>query len=108
MTSPEAKRSRRITPLPRPCLARADTLHRFKLQTRPPRGESAPDVYPDMPAQNAAGGRALASTKAESAQPDEMISVRHLTRHFGPILAVDRSEERRVGKECRSRWSPYH
>src|SRR3712207_7882623 len=31
-----------------------------------------------------------------------------------PFLAVtvqstfDRSEERRVGKECRSRWSPYH
>src|SRR5256885_257005 len=24
------------------------------------------------------------------------------------ILAVMRSEERRVGKECRSRWSPYH
>jgi len=23
-------------------------------------------------------------------------------------LAEDRSEERRVGKECRSRWSPYH
>src|SRR3712207_9388702 len=22
--------------------------------------------------------------------------------------APDRSEERRVGKECRSRWSPYH
>ena len=22
--------------------------------------------------------------------------------------AVNRSEERRVGKECRSRWSPYH
>ena len=21
---------------------------------------------------------------------------------------LDRSEERRVGKECRSRWSPYH
>ena len=21
---------------------------------------------------------------------------------------TDRSEERRVGKECRSRWSPYH
>ena len=21
---------------------------------------------------------------------------------------VPRSEERRVGKECRSRWSPYH
>ena len=22
--------------------------------------------------------------------------------------ALSRSEERRVGKECRSRWSPYH
>jgi len=25
-----------------------------------------------------------------------------------PRPVVDRSEERRVGKECRSRWSPYH
>src|SRR5260370_33562036 len=25
-----------------------------------------------------------------------------------PPLIVVRSEERRVGKECRSRWSPYH
>ncbi len=24
------------------------------------------------------------------------------------ILFSSRSEERRVGKECRSRWSPYH
>ena len=24
------------------------------------------------------------------------------------VAAIDRSEERRVGKECRSRWSPYH
>ena len=24
------------------------------------------------------------------------------------ILQDMRSEERRVGKECRSRWSPYH
>ena len=23
-------------------------------------------------------------------------------------LIKERSEERRVGKECRSRWSPYH
>ena len=23
-------------------------------------------------------------------------------------LVARRSEERRVGKECRSRWSPYH
>src|SRR5258708_24501030 len=25
-----------------------------------------------------------------------------------PMVAAQRSEERRVGKECRSRWSPYH
>ena len=24
------------------------------------------------------------------------------------VLGEKRSEERRVGKECRSRWSPYH
>ena len=27
---------------------------------------------------------------------------------YDPKRAVLRSEERRVGKECRSRWSPYH
>ena len=26
----------------------------------------------------------------------------------GRVVLVHRSEERRVGKECRSRWSPYH
>ena len=34
-------------------------------------------------------------------------------KKFQPSLEVEdaedaRSEERRVGKECRSRWSPYH
>ena len=24
------------------------------------------------------------------------------------VFKANRSEERRVGKECRSRWSPYH
>ena len=37
----------------------------------------------------------------------------YLLRRTGPIdvstlPTVERSEERRVGKECRSRWSPYH
>ena len=27
---------------------------------------------------------------------------------FLPYILDLRSEERRVGKECRSRWSPYH
>ena len=30
-------------------------------------------------------------------------------RRDWPLVGADRrSEERRVGKECRSRWSPYH
>ena len=33
---------------------------------------------------------------------DESIYFMMTTRFY------DRSEERRVGKECRSRWSPYH
>ena len=35
----------------------------------------------------------------------------HLHMRGGPAsvaFRLDRSEERRVGKECRSRWSPYH
>ena len=32
---------------------------------------------------------------------------RHVAVVVLPII-VQRSEERRVGKECRSRWSPYH
>mgnify|MGYP000985398516 CR=1 FL=1 len=59
---------------------------------------------------------------------DSMIQVKDLKKHYkmGTIRALDgvtvninkgdvmavigpsRSEERRVGKECRSRWSPYH
>ena len=32
----------------------------------------------------------------------------HQRRALGAVRVVARSEERRVGKECRSRWSPYH
>ena len=31
-----------------------------------------------------------------------------LTRTLILTRTLNRSEERRVGKECRSRWSPYH
>src|SRR3989442_7554328 len=45
--------------------------------------------------------------------PHDAPRVRPLTADFeitlrNPNLHVVRSEERRVGKECRSRWSPYH
>src|SRR5258708_14130634 len=46
-------------------------------------------------------------TEKSSAAYDQGVDVRHpwLLRRPAPAA---RSEERRVGKECRSRWSPYH
>src|SRR5258708_27084078 len=38
----------------------------------------------------------------------EELEVDFSTVHFEQVPADKRSEERRVGKECRSRWSPYH
>ena len=32
----------------------------------------------------------------------------HSIKNESSIIIKGRSEERRVGKECRSRWSPYH
>ena len=32
----------------------------------------------------------------------------YCNQHLAGVLGRRRSEERRVGKECRSRWSPYH
>ena len=33
---------------------------------------------------------------------------KRMTRIEDSLRDIWRSEERRVGKECRSRWSPYH
>ena len=40
----------------------------------------------------------------------QMRKLQHLSvrSSLRPIPLILRSEERRVGKECRSRWSPYH
>ena len=45
-------------------------------------------------------------TDAETATVEAVFDV----EPRGPVANVldERSEERRVGKECRSRWSPYH
>src|SRR3712207_9119707 len=42
---------------------------------------------------------------------DDYHAIENRTIHDGIAFLLDRmprSEERRVGKECRSRWSPYH
>src|SRR2546429_9728682 len=43
-------------------------------------------------------------------QPGFLQGLRDICNKNGALLIFDevRSEERRVGKECRSRWSPYH
>ena len=46
--------------------------------------------------------------KVVSNSRDKTIAVLIERRVRHPIYKKYRSEERRVGKECRSRWSPYH
>src|SRR3712207_5913759 len=41
-------------------------------------------------------------------QTEYFVSDSIVLRQFCRLYLEPRSEERRVGKECRSRWSPYH
>src|SRR2546427_8793104 len=53
--------------------------------------------------------RKVVEQAAETLLRREMPGVGGITRDQIVSRVVDeRSEERRVGKECRSRWSPYH
>src|SRR2546430_13184907 len=45
---------------------------------------------------------------ASSAAPHAVTSKTSCGTDRLPNVFIARSEERRVGKECRSRWSPYH
>ena len=47
---------------------------------------------------------AITGTRIDAVGTDQEI----LARREPKTQVIDRSEERRVGKECRSRWSPYH
>jgi len=51
------------------------------------------------------------SIKWDSAEADDVLPMWIADMDFRTLPEVSealRSEERRVGKECRSRWSPYH
>ena len=53
---------------------------------------------------------AIASVALHAQLPTKVESfpVRDVRLTASPFKHAERSEERRVGKECRSRWSPYH
>ena len=55
-------------------------------------------------------GRRLGDKLLEAYGPERKVTILELRQSADPEIAAlaDRSEERRVGKECRSRWSPYH
>ena len=48
-----------------------------------------------------AGGKRQLLSQIKERMPEKY------NNYFEPFVG-GRSEERRVGKECRSRWSPYH
>ena len=48
------------------------------------------------------------AAKDEQAELEAEITKLEMMMRNATIISLCRSEERRVGKECRSRWSPYH
>ena len=55
-------------------------------------------------------GVGFATYDCATGEPQEFgqISKQNLPPDGQNAIPAARSEERRVGKECRSRWSPYH
>ena len=51
--------------------------------------------------------RAVSSEARKAAQEKIWAEIENGKQYHGTVKSL-RSEERRVGKECRSRWSPYH
>ena len=49
------------------------------------------------------------TTSSSTAKGESLSDYLRTVSYYADIIALlTRSEERRVGKECRSRWSPYH
>src|SRR5256885_16530903 len=67
----------------------------------------APQTYADQQFLVQQQQAAIKADQAAIAQARLNISLCHITAPVAGRVGL-RSEERRVGKECRSRWSPYH
>ena len=55
---------------------------------------------------NPSGTRSMEISEENLVTIEKYSLFQHLIDSNG--IVDERSEERRVGKECRSRWSPYH
>src|SRR5260221_14192990 len=69
---------------------------------------SGPGVSPDSNTPNVEGTNIGQSQSVTFTSGVSNTNVTTLTAYKAESTTVHRSEERRVGKECRSRWSPYH
>src|ERR1035437_6540404 len=53
------------------------------------------------------GIRTAVANVEDSSKLIDLLNGQFAVLNAGPFYLTTRSEERRVGKECRSRWSPY-
>src|SRR5258708_26407147 len=92
-------------------LARRDVIHLSE------RVDSRADPAADLTEHRRRGDRHAPVIMQEREPLPADLERRHIAAQVDPVQALDvehrmtiqqRSEERRVGKECRSRWSPYH
>src|SRR2546422_8070900 len=72
-------------------------------------------IYPRHPASDAQAGRvrrvgeSFGSERLSHTSDAPCLCIRcWMTRIATPVKSARRSEERRVGEECRSRWAPSH
>src|SRR5687767_16034451 len=84
---------------PRSTLFPYTTLFRSSNEKLADRNDAGDDAHK---ARQAAKVSVSSCPRCDQSMPDASYSSR-----CQPV-ATPRSEERRVGKECRSRWSPYH
>jgi hypothetical protein len=71
-------------------------------------GPNQPPIIPPISALAVNGGGFLSIDINASDADGDPITYFLRSSSALPSGELDRSEERRVGKECRSRWSPYH
>ena len=65
-------------------------------------------IYEHLEARVKANGSMREKCDRKGLPQNEHSALAVITDSVGIRVILTRSEERRVGKECRSRWSPYH